>query len=692
MALALPPVEVSSPAEVVERMSAARLLPAERGWDLSAAFLAAHPEGTGTAFLSFLHEHGVLTEFQARRAAGGEWDRLTLGPFTLTDSLGAGTLGPLYRATHRDDGRAYAVQVLPLRNIWHVHLAKKLIRQFAEIPSHDGVVPLADLDTANGSHYLAWPAEDGEPLDRRLERGGPLPVGDAVRLAVAVAEALSFAQRHGIAHGCLSPSTILLLPDGRVRVLEWGVGTLLTENLADEESFLDTISSATAASQNLDYIPPETIAEPTVRTFAGDQYAFGCTLFAALTGQPPFPEGNFVDKMIAHQSREPERARSRNPRVPESVSAVVAKLLAKSPDERYSDWIEPLAILRAVSLELTSPPTGPAAAPAPAAPAGEPDREDTPTSGTAVAESLPDFLERMPDLLSARPPLSNRRRALSESEITFELGDAEEETDNSFGVNAGRPAAGSTGEISEVELKLAPTPAPSIRPIILKGRTSTPVIADDYEEPRSAGESPPAKGLAYTKFNLRIPAPVVLSEFTPGIDEGAAAVSAQPPKQRAGLWRWLKSKLFGSPIPEVLQISLFGPPRVAAGETLRLQAFAHPPVTFQSMRTLARAFVPDADLLASGYADRLIPRGTALTFHLAVANAGVGEPYVSFRWTGQPLPKTFDVHVPWESQTGVATAVLSVAVESDRTAVLSFRLSVLMRSTKVGSGILTPTN
>jgi hypothetical protein len=333
--------------------------------------------------------------------------------------------------------------------------------------------------------------------------------------------------------------------------------------------------------------------------------------------------------------------------------------------------------------------------PVTAPPAEEPDGGETPTSRDDVTESIPDFIDRLPDPLSARPPLSKLRRVPSESEITFELADGEAETENSYGVNAGRPRAGSTGEIAAVEPKApAPSPPPpstSIRPIILKGRTSTPVVSIGRDEDRSASDPPSARGLTNTKFNFRIPSPVALGELPPGEDDGAVASSSGPPVQRVGLWRWLKSKLFGSPIPEVLQISLFGPPRVAAGQSLRLQAFAHPPVTFQSMRTLARAFVPDAELLASGYADRLVPRGASLAFHLAVANAGVGEPYVSFNWTGQPLPKTFDVHVPWESQTGVTSAVLSVAVGAERTAVLSFRLTVLTRATKVGSGMLSPT-
>ena len=299
----------------------------------------------------------------------------------------------------------------------------------------------------------------------------------------------------------------------------------------------------------------------------------------------------------------------------------------------------------------------------------------------------------MSDPLSARPPLSNRRNVPSASEITFELADGEEETDNSYGVNPGRPRAGSTGEIPVVETKPTPTaaspPSSSVRPIILKGRTSTPLLSIDRDESRRAPDPPSAKGLTKTKFNFRMPSPVALGDLMPDIDDGAVTRSAEPPKHRAGIWRWLKSKLFGSPIPEVLQISLFGPTRVAAGQSLRLQAFAHPPVTFQSMRTLARAFVPDAELLASGYADRLVPRGAALAFHLAVANAGVGEPYVSFAWTGQPLPKTFDVHVPWESQTGITSAVLSIAAGKERTAVLTFRLTVLSRASKVGSGFLS---
>jgi serine/threonine protein kinase len=646
-------------AEVVGFLGRAQLLTEDRAWEFSAAYLAENAEGNGAGYAYYLVRTGVLTKFQAERIAAGEWNRLTLGPYVLQQPVGQGSLGTMYRAIHRADGQPYAVMVLPMRSIWHVHLAKKVVHQFAELAGHPAVVPLADIDTANGFHYLAWPFVPGQPLDIWIARRGPLTQHEALKVAIAVAEALAYCRRNELIHGCLRPSKIMHRDDGTIATLEWGVGAILSENIPEEESFLDTISSATAAAQNFDCAAPELMADPLNRTEFGDQYSFGCTLFFLLSGQYPFPDGNVVEKMIAHQTHVPDRLSARGRRVPDALDDLIARLLAKDPKARYPDWNEPLTQLRQIAALLTTPPKTdqPRATPAP----------EPPSDLSRLIETI----QTTPR--TARPPSKVGPR--SESNVNFELSDTEGETENSYGVAAGGRRSGSTGNLPYLQSPCEPAPAPSkpideVKPIVLKGRLKTGSKSLIVE---------PQSGLRPTDFSLNLPDPISNGDFVP---EFAPAGSVP----RSDHWFSRLVSWIGSLLPivrsrsEPLQVCLFGTPIAPAGETIRLQAFVHPPKTFRSITTVARAFAPGAELLATGTTDAAIPIGGALQIHVGLANAGVAAPLVSFVYNGETQPKSFDVHIAWECPAGAVSGVLSVALNDIRIARIPFAIQVEGRS------------
>ncbi len=116
--------------------------------------------------------------------------------------------------------------------------------------------------------------------------------------------------------------------DNQARILDFGIGSLLVEN--DGESLVDTMSTANTLTSGLDCTSPESIMEPTNRTPAGDQYNLGCTLYYALTGRVPFPEGSAVEKMMAHQTKEPVPVRQLTLEVPRALEDIVKKLMSKS--------------------------------------------------------------------------------------------------------------------------------------------------------------------------------------------------------------------------------------------------------------------------------------------------------------------------------------------------------------------------
>jgi serine/threonine-protein kinase len=132
--------------------------------------------------------------------------------------------------------------------------------------------------------------------------------------------------------------------DGQLRILDFGIGCLLAET--EGESLVDTMSTANSVNSGLDCASPESIMDPTNLTPIGDQYSLGCVLYYCLTGRYPFPEGTAVEKMMAHQTKQPTPIKELNPEVPDGLVAVVEKLMAKTPGDRYPSCVEVLEALR----------------------------------------------------------------------------------------------------------------------------------------------------------------------------------------------------------------------------------------------------------------------------------------------------------------------------------------------------------
>ena len=251
----------------------------------------------------------------------------------LLDAIGTGSMGQVYRASSKNDPGLYAVKVLPRRSMWNVRLARRQVRSFGQF-QHPSVVPFVDVGTAGGLHYLVWPLVEGTTLEAMVAEHGKLPAEQAALIGVQVCQGLTLCQQNSIFHGLIKPSNVMLGADNQSRMLDFGIGCLLVEN--EGESLVDTMSTANTLTSGLDCAAPESIMDPTNRTPAGDQYSLGCTLYFCLTGRPPFPEGSAVEKMMAHQMKEPTPVVELAPDCPEGLAAVIAKLMAKKPDDRYS--------------------------------------------------------------------------------------------------------------------------------------------------------------------------------------------------------------------------------------------------------------------------------------------------------------------------------------------------------------------
>lgn len=315
-------------------------------------FLQKNPRAEPPALAEFLVEKSILTDFQAQRLLQGKTQGFVLGPFTLMDAIGAGSMGTVYKAQSKTDNQWYAVKVLPRRSMWNVRIARRKVRAF-EACRHPSVVPFVDVGTAGGMHYLAWPLVEGESLDKVITAQGKISPGHAAHFALQIAEGLDICHHQGLFHGLIKPSNLMIGGDNQVFILDFGIGCLLAET--EGESLVDTMSTSNSVTSGLDCASPESIMDPTNLTPLGDQYSLGCILYYSLTGQYPFPDGSAAEKMMAHQFKQPTSLSELNPEVPAEIVAIVERLMQKVPDDRFPNAAEVAEELRPFAGAVQAP-------------------------------------------------------------------------------------------------------------------------------------------------------------------------------------------------------------------------------------------------------------------------------------------------------------------------------------------------
>src|SRR5262245_51449643 len=320
-------------------------------------YLHTHPRAEPPALAEYLVSKGILSQFQAERLLQGKTQGFVLGPFTLQDALGAGSMGTVYKAQSKNDNQFYAVKVLPRRSMWNVRIARRKVRCF-EQARHPSVVPFIDVGTAGGMHYLAWPFVEGQTLDKVVQAQGKLTPQQAAQFGLQVAEGLDICHQQALFHGLLKPSNLMVGQDQQIHILDFGIGCLLAET--EGESLVDTMSTANSVASGLDCASPESIMDPTNLTPSGDQYSLGCVLYYCLTGQYPFPDGSSAEKMMAHQMKQPTPIRELAPEVPEELVEVIERLMQKTPEKRYPS---PADVVEALRAQATPPPKAQAAQP-----------------------------------------------------------------------------------------------------------------------------------------------------------------------------------------------------------------------------------------------------------------------------------------------------------------------------------------
>jgi hypothetical protein len=197
---------------------------------------------------------------------------------------------------------------------------------------HPNLVVAMHASTHEGRLYLVMEYVPGKDLRKLVRQGGPLAVEKACAYIRQAAVGLDHAHRQGVVHRDIKPSNLLLSLDGTVKILDLGLARLLVpEPRADDARTVPGILVGTPM-----YMSPEQAEDAAGADARSDLYSLGCTFYYLLTGRAPFPRPLATDKVGAHAAEPPEPVEQVRPPVPPKVAAVVHKLLAKRPEDRFA--------------------------------------------------------------------------------------------------------------------------------------------------------------------------------------------------------------------------------------------------------------------------------------------------------------------------------------------------------------------
>src|SRR5215204_1260168 len=244
--------------------------------------------------------------------------------------LGSGGMGEVFLARDRVLGRDVALKVLRKQFAGDEEFAERFKREAmsAASLSHPNIVQVYDRgETEEGSSYIAMEYVPGGTLKERISGEGPLVAADAAALGAQVAEALGAAHERGMVHRDIKPQNVLLTATGRAKVADFGIARAGSSA---------TISRTGSVMGTAGYMSPEqALGKPA--TPKSDLYSLGVVLYEALTGELPYTADNPIAVSIKHVNEPLRPPVQRNPRIPRGMNALVTKLLAKDPEDRYAD-------------------------------------------------------------------------------------------------------------------------------------------------------------------------------------------------------------------------------------------------------------------------------------------------------------------------------------------------------------------
>jgi Protein kinase domain len=251
------------------------------------------------------------------------------GDYEIVRELARGGMGVVFRARQTSLNRTVALKMILAGQLANDTDVKRFYTEAEAAANldHPGIVPIFEVGQHEGQHYFSMGFVEGQSLSQRLA-DGPLPTREAAELIRRVSQAIEYAHQHGVIHRDLKPANILLDQAGNPRVTDFGLAKKVQGD-----------SGPTGSGQIMgtpSYMPPEQAGGKRGEVGpAADVYALGATLYALVTGRPPFQAATPMDTVIQVISDEPVPPRRLNASIPRDLETICLKSLEKEPGRRY---------------------------------------------------------------------------------------------------------------------------------------------------------------------------------------------------------------------------------------------------------------------------------------------------------------------------------------------------------------------
>jgi eukaryotic-like serine/threonine-protein kinase len=292
-----------------------------------------------------------------------------LGPYEVLAPLGAGGMGEVYRARDTRLGRDVAIKVLPADRLADPARRARFVQEAraASALNHPHIVTIHEIESAEGVDFIVMELVHGKTLDALIPRAG-MRLGETLRVAIPLADALAAAHAAGIVHRDLKPANVMVTPEGVVKVLDFGLAKLAQADAGSGENSttLDAqarLSRPGTVAGTPAYMSPEQATGGAVDT-RSDVFSFGAVLYEMVTGRRPFGAGSSAEMLAALLKEQPKPPSELVPEVPKELERIVLRCLRKEPGRRFQNMLDVKIELQEVKEESDSQATTPGEVPA----------------------------------------------------------------------------------------------------------------------------------------------------------------------------------------------------------------------------------------------------------------------------------------------------------------------------------------
>jgi serine/threonine protein kinase len=296
---------------------------------------------------------GLLTRYHVQMLQAGKYRGFFLGPYKILRPIGQGGMGTVFLAEHTSLSRKVAVKVLPPDKAKDKLTLERFNREAraAAALDHPNIVRLHDISQGNGVHFLVMEYVEGTDLQSLMGQTGPLHYAQAAQYVAQAAAGLLHAHEKGFIHRDIKPANLMLTKTGGgIKILDMGLARSFTDS---KDALTATLAEGDIAG-TVDYLSPEQAMNQPLDE-RSDIYSLGATFYSLVTGHPPF-KGTTAQKLMQHQLKEPPSVSLKlSGRVPQALSDVISKMMAKRQSERFQSAAD---VIDALGPWLPVPTTG----------------------------------------------------------------------------------------------------------------------------------------------------------------------------------------------------------------------------------------------------------------------------------------------------------------------------------------------